>query len=49
MLTFFIILTPLQELDNPNRPDDTTGMTLIGILFSAYLALTWRRIKNLKE
>lgn len=29
----FILLAALQEADNPNRPDDTTGMTLVGVAF----------------
>jgi len=43
IITFFIILAPLQELDNPNRPDDTSGMSLVGLIFAFLLALIWKR------
>lgn len=44
-LTFFIIFAPLQELDK-SRPDNTLGMSLVGLAF--LLGLLWlrRRVKN---
>jgi hypothetical protein len=40
-LGFFILLAPLQELANPNRPDNTSGMSLVGLL--ALTGLFWLR------
>ncbi|MHA1664215.1 MAG: hypothetical protein ACTSVW_00055 [Candidatus Njordarchaeales archaeon] len=49
ILLFFIILAPIQELDNPNRPDDTTGMSLVGIAIFIFLIILRKRIKKKKE
>jgi len=43
LLTFLIILAPLQELDQ-SRTDVTTGMGLVGLAFAAILLLFKRRI-----
>lgn len=40
-LGFFILLAPLQELSNPTRPDNTTGMSLVGL--AALMGLLWLR------
>jgi hypothetical protein len=45
-LSLFILIAPLQELDNPNRPDNTTGMTLAGLAFALFLVWIWRRMKR---
>jgi len=42
-LTFFIVLAPLQELD-ASRPDNTAGMSLVGLAFLIGLILLRRRI-----
>jgi hypothetical protein len=44
-LSFLIVLTPLQQLD-PARPDDTTGMTLVGVASIAFLIWPWRRVRR---
>ena len=41
LLTFFIVFSPLQELD-ATRPDNTSGMALVG-LASLFLLLMLRR------
>jgi hypothetical protein len=48
---FWLLLAPLQELDNPNRADDTSGMalvSLVGLLLLAgylvYLRRQWRQV-----
>ena len=43
LLTFRIILAPLQELDH-SRTDVTAGMGLVGLVFAAILLLFKRRI-----
>jgi hypothetical protein len=43
-LGFFIFLAPIQELTNPARPDDTTGMTAVGIAFVIFLVWIYRRL-----
>jgi len=42
-LSFFILLTPLMELD-PNRPDNATGMTLVGLATVVLLLSIWKRL-----
>ncbi len=44
-LTFFVLLAPLQELD-ASRPDDTRGMTLVGLATLGLLVLLRRRVKR---
>jgi hypothetical protein len=43
-LAFFILLTPLQELDT-TRVDDPSGMMIVGLLFVIFLALIRYRAK----
>jgi hypothetical protein len=43
-LGFFVLLALVQELDNLNRPDDTTGMTLVGLVTLVFLVWLWRRV-----
>ncbi len=45
-LGFFILLTPLQEMD-PARPDNTAGMTLVGIVALLFLVWMARRMKRM--
>ncbi len=45
-LSFFILLAPIMEADNANRPDDTSGMILIAILFSLLLLWIRRRVNR---
>jgi len=40
-LGFFILLAPFQELSNPTRPDNTAGMSLVGL--AALTGLLWLR------
>jgi hypothetical protein len=44
-LTFFILFAPLQEFDKA-RPDNTTGMTLVGLAFIIGLIWLHRRIER---
>ncbi|MEW5871745.1 MAG: hypothetical protein AB1894_20930 [Chloroflexota bacterium] len=44
-LSFFILLAPLQELDQ-TRPDNTIGMALVGLAFALLLAWLWRRVRT---
>jgi hypothetical protein len=44
-LTFFILLSPLVELDR-NRPDNTAGMTLVGVATAAFLVWLARRVRR---
>jgi hypothetical protein len=46
ILLFFIILAPLQELDK-SRPDNTSGMTLVGL--AVLIFLLWLRHKIVKR
>jgi hypothetical protein len=53
---FWSLLAIIQELDNANRPDDTTGMALVGLLALAllvaylfYLRRAWRRLEALNR
>jgi hypothetical protein len=43
-LSFFIALAPLQELSNPTRPDNTAGMSLVGLVALIGLVWQWRRL-----
>jgi hypothetical protein len=43
VLLFWVLLSPLQEI-SPDRPDDTTGMTVVAFL--AVLLLIWLRWKT---
>ena len=42
---FFILVSPLQELD-ASRPDDTSGMIIVGAAFLLLLALLWLKIRR---
>ncbi|MFQ5837896.1 MAG: hypothetical protein ACE5HJ_03845 [Thermoplasmata archaeon] len=42
-LSLFILIAPLQELD-ASRPDNTQGMSLVGLGFALLLVLLWRRV-----
>jgi hypothetical protein len=49
---FWSLLSFIQEMDNANRPDDTSGMALVGLaglvlltLYLVYLARQWRNLK----
>ncbi|HEC34499.1 MAG TPA: hypothetical protein ENI37_07270, partial [Chloroflexi bacterium] len=46
LLTLAALFAPLQELDNPNRPDDTTGMTVVGLAALVFLLWLWRRVRS---
>ncbi len=43
-LGFFVFMAPMQEIDNLNRADDTTGMTLVGLVALLFLVWLWRRV-----
>ena len=50
--SFWLLLAPLQELDNLNRPDDTSGMAWVGLAslvlligYLVYLGRQWRKVK----
>ncbi len=50
---FWVVLAPLQELDNANRADDTSGMALVGLIglvllagYLAYLGRQWRKARS---
>jgi len=43
-LGFFILLAPFQELSNPTRPDNTAGMSLVGLVALVGLVWLWRRL-----
>jgi hypothetical protein len=45
-LGFFVLFAPLQEMGNANRPDNTTGMALVGLAAFVFLAWLWRRAKH---
>jgi amino acid transporter len=47
-LTFFIVFAPLQELDK-TRPDNTAGMSLVGLAFLIGLILLARHIWKLEQ
>jgi hypothetical protein len=49
---FWLLLAPLQELDNVKRPDDTSGMALVGLVgfllvvgYLVYLRRQWRNVR----
>ena len=42
-LLFFILLAPLQEANNAQRPDNTAGMAAVGLAFA--LGLIWLRYR----
>ena len=42
---FFILVTPIQELD-ASRPDDTSGMMIVGATFLLLLTLLWLKIRR---
>jgi len=51
---FWVVLAPLQQLDNANRADDTSGMALVGLIgfvllavYLVYLRRQWRRVRSL--
>jgi hypothetical protein len=44
-LTFFILLSPLVEFDR-TRPDNTSGMALVGLATMGLLVWTWRRLRR---
>ena len=45
-LSFLILLTPLQELD-VNRPDNTQGMIIVGIMVLIMLILLRNKLKKI--
>jgi hypothetical protein len=47
-LFFFVLLAPLQQLDS-TRPDNTTGMTLVGLAALTLIVWLWRRVHSNKE
>jgi hypothetical protein len=42
---FFILVSPIQELDT-SRPDDTSGMMIVGATFLLLLMLLWLKIRR---
>ena len=44
-LTLFILMAPLQELDE-TRIDNTTGMTVAGLATLVFLLWLWRRVRR---
>ncbi len=46
-LGFFILLAPLQELSNPSRPDNTVGMSLVGLV--SLTGLLWLRRRIIRQ
>jgi len=47
-LMFFVLLAPLQELDEA-RPDNTAGMALVGLGMLVFLLWLWRRVRVATE
>lgn len=45
-LLFFILLAPIQEATNAQRPDNTTGMTVVGLVFLLGLLWLGRRLRR---
>ena len=41
----FILVSPLQELD-ASRPDDTSGMIIVGAAFLLFLTLLWLKVRR---
>jgi predicted Abi (CAAX) family protease len=44
-LLFFVLLAPLQELDH-TRPDNTVGMSLVGLGFFLFLVFLYLKTRN---
>ncbi len=44
-LLFFILLAPIQEATNAQRPDNTTGMTAVGLAFALGLIRLRHRLR----
>jgi len=44
VLMFFVLIAPLQELDE-TRVDNTTGMMLVGLVTFLFLLWLWRRVR----
>ncbi|NIM04132.1 MAG: hypothetical protein GTN69_02925 [Armatimonadetes bacterium] len=44
-LSLFILIAPFQEIDNPDRADNTTGMTLVAIAAVLFLRWVWWKVK----
>jgi hypothetical protein len=47
-LGFFILLAPLQELDK-NRTDNTTGMTIVGLMMAIFLIWLALRVRAIER
>jgi len=47
-LIFFILLAPMQELDK-NRPDNTTGMTIVGLAVAIFLFWLMKHIQRIEN
>jgi hypothetical protein len=47
-LSFFILLTPLQELDT-SRMDNPSGMVLVGLVFTIFLIYVWLFARKVEE
>lgn len=45
-LLFFILLAPIQEATNAQRPDNTSGMTAVGLVFLLGLLWLGRRLRR---
>ncbi len=45
VLMFFVLIAPLQELDEA-RVDNTTGMMLVGLATFLFLLWLWRRVRG---
>jgi len=43
-LGFFILHAPFLELSNPTRPDNTAGMSLVGLFTLIGLVWLWRQL-----
>jgi len=48
VLMFFVLIAPLQELDE-TRVDNTTGMMLVGLVTFLFLLWLWRRVRAASE
>lgn len=48
VLGFFILLSPLQELDK-NRTDNTTGMTIVSLTMGIFLFWMMRRVRRTEK
>jgi hypothetical protein len=47
-LIFFVLLAPMQELDK-NRPDNTTGMTIVGLAIAIFLFGLMKHIRRVEN